>query len=102
MQLHSTIIKSHTTEKSSDAQSKGKYSFLVSRDATKVDIKNAIREIYGADAATVRTMIAPKKTRLLKNRYVYAKRPVLKKAIVTLKGKATIDPNKIKETKSKK
>lgn len=102
MNIHSAIIKSHLTEKSSSEQSHGRYSFLVRREATKVDIKNAVKSIYGVEAKSVKTMIAPKKTRLIKNRYALTKRPSLKKAIVTLKGKATIDPNKIKEAKSKK
>ena len=95
MKTHSPIIETLITEKSSTAQSHGKYSFIVTRDATKIDIKRAIKELYGVEVQDVNIIIAPRKTRTLKNKYIWAKRPVMKKAVVTLKGKKTIDPNKI-------
>lgn len=99
MKIFSTIVKNLITEKSSLAQEKGKYSFLVARDATKIDIKQAIKAIYGVDVATVRTMLVPKKVRILKGKYPMIKRPIRKKAVVTLKAKQTLDPNKFKEAK---
>lgn len=110
MKTNLRTIQPIVTEKSSLAQSNGKYTFMVPLKATKVDIKKAIKELYGADVSTVRTMLAPSKIRMLKGKYEWAKRPVMKKAIVTLKGKKTIiDPGKIgsksekaeKETKEK-
>ncbi len=101
MKNYSTIIQSVLTEKSSRGQEKGQYSFVVNRTATKIDIKNAIKAIYGADVQAVRTMLVPKKTRYIKGRYLWAKRPVYKKAIVTLKGKQSIDPSKVSSKKSK-
>ncbi len=53
------------------------------------------------DVESVNMMISPKKTRLLKGKYVWAKRPAFKKAVVTLKGKKTMDPSKFKEPKAK-
>lgn len=99
MKTYSPIIETLVTEKSSMAQSHGKYSFIVTRDATKIDIKRAVKELYGVEVKDVNIMIAPKKIRMLRNKYAWAKRPVMKKAVVTLKGKKTIDPNKIKEPK---
>lgn len=90
----SPIIQAITTEKSSAEQSKGKYTFLVKRNSNKVEIKNAIKAIYGADVDTVRVAVIHSKSRLVKGRYEWIKRPTYKKAIVTLKGKATIDPSK--------
>lgn len=90
-----TIIQSYQTEKSSSQQGNKQYSFVVRKDSTKVDIKRDIKELYGVDVKEVKTMVMPKKTRLLRGRYEWAKRPVFKKAIVTLKGDKTIDPNKI-------
>lgn len=101
MKNYSTIIQSVLTEKSSREQENGKYTFVVSKEATKIDVKNAVKAIYGADVATVRTMILPKKTRYIKGRYLWNKRPVHKKAIVTLKGKQTIDPSKVSTKKPK-
>ncbi len=95
MKTKSTIIQSYQTEKSSAQQGRNQYSFVVRKDANKVEIKKAVKEIYGVDVEDVKTMIMPKKTRLIKGRYEWAKRPVFKKAIVTLKNNKTIDPNKI-------
>lgn len=100
MKNNSPIIESLITEKSSEAQSRGKYSFRVTRDATKIDIKNAVKKLYGMDVKSVNIMISPKKTRLLKGKYEWAKRPCFKKAVVTLKAKKTMDPNKFKEQKA--
>ncbi len=102
MKEYSTIIKPVITEKSSVAQTRGQYTFLVEKSATKIDIKHAIKALYGVEAEEVKTMIAPKKIRMIKGRHEWAKRPVMKKAIVTLKGKKTIDPNKLKGSKDKK
>lgn len=95
MKNYSTIIQSIITEKSSGQQAHGQYAFLVRKDASKIEVKNAIKEIYGVEVEQVRTAIMPKKTRTLKGKYEWIKRPVYKKALVTLKGKKTIDPNKL-------
>lgn len=95
MKTHSTIIQSYQTEKSSAQQGQKQYAFIVRKDANKVEIKQAVKDIYGVEVEDVKTMVMPKKTRLLRGRYEWAKRPVFKKAIVTLKDNKTIDPNKI-------
>lgn len=100
MKTFDTIIRSKVTEKGSMQQAIGQYTFEVNRNATKIDIKNAVKALYGAEVDKVRIMISPKKTRLVGRGRLWTKRPLTKKAIVTLKGKKTIDPNKI-ESKSK-
>ena len=99
MKLYHTIIKSILTEKSSRLQEIGQYTFLVAKDATKIDVKNAVKLLYGADVKNVRMLIGPKKTRMYGKRWTLIKRPVHKKAIVTLKDKQTIDPGKILDSK---
>ncbi|MBU1151384.1 50S ribosomal protein L23 [Patescibacteria group bacterium] len=99
MKTFKTIIKAIMTEKSSRAQEKGKYTFMIKRDASKTDVKNAVKEIYGAEVATVRTALVPKKVRLVGRGKSLTKRSYHKKAIVTLKGGKTIDINKFKATK---
>jgi large subunit ribosomal protein L23 len=101
MKDYSTIIQPIVTEKSANAQTRGQYTFLVQKTATKIDIKHAVKRLYGVDVDNVRTMVAPKKVRLIKGRYQMTKRPVMKKAIVTLKNKKTIDPNKLKGASKK-
>ncbi|MFH1284277.1 MAG: 50S ribosomal protein L23 [Candidatus Peregrinibacteria bacterium] len=93
------IIRTIVTEKASNKQADGQYTFEVRRDSTKISIKKAIKLLYGVDADTVKIIISPKKKRLLAKGRVWTKRRVMKKAVVTLKGKKTIDPNKIKEPK---
>ena len=98
---YSTIIQSITTEKSSAKQVDKQYTFLIRKTATKTDVKRAIKEIYGVDVDKVRTALSPKKTRLLRRGQLWEKRPVFKKAIVTLKDGKTLDPNKFKDSKKK-
>lgn len=84
------------------AQGRGQYTFMVKKDATKISIKRAIKEVYGVDAKEVRVSILPGKTRLLKGKYEWPKRPMYKKAMVTLKDNKTIDPNKMGSGKAEK
>jgi large subunit ribosomal protein L23 len=102
MDIYSTIIRPLTTEKSSAQQANGQYLFQVNRAATKIDVKHAVKAIYGVDADKVRIIIAPSKKRMISRGKEWTKRPVMKKALVTMKDKKTIDPNKIKESKPKK
>lgn len=94
-----TIIEPITTEKSTMFSDKGKYVFKVRRDATKIDVKNAIKSIYGADTEKVAITYTQPKTRLAKGRHVYQKRGLSKKAIVTIKDGKNIDVTKFKDSK---
>ncbi|MFA6991822.1 MAG: 50S ribosomal protein L23 [Candidatus Gracilibacteria bacterium] len=100
MKLFSPIKKSCSTEKSSILQGKKQYTFIVDKRSTKTEVKNAIRDIYGAKATKVRMIILPSKLRMLNRGKAFTKRPLTKKAIVTIEGKA-IDPNKLTEVKKK-
>ncbi len=99
MNIYSHILKPVMSEKSSTQQGKGQYAFFVRRDSTKIDVKNAIKAIYGAEVKNVKAMISPRKTRLVGARRLLTKRNIMKKVIVTLKGKQTIDPHKLTEKK---
>jgi large subunit ribosomal protein L23 len=102
MNAYNTILKNVVTEKSSVRQADAKqYTFIVKRNATKIDVKNAIKAIYGADVDSVRMLISPSKERFVGKGRLITKRPVLKKAIVSLKGGKTLDLNKFKEDKTK-
>ena len=50
------IIKPIITEKSSMAMQQGKYTFKVSKKATKIDIKNAVEKLFGVKVLEVRTI----------------------------------------------
>lgn len=79
---HKTIIRPVVTEKSTVAQSANTYTFMVNRAATKLQIKQAIKELYGVAAKKIRTILIQGKTvRFSKG---YGRRSDYKKALVTV------------------
>lgn len=97
-----TIIEPITTEKSTMLSDKGKYVFRIRKDATKVDVKNAIKSIYGAETSKVAISYIRPKTRLARGRHLYEKRGLGKKATVTIKDGKSIDVTKFKDFKKSK
>jgi len=78
------IIKSILrTEKSSVYEPEGKYLFLVDKSANKIQIKQAIEDIYKVKVLDVNTFISPGK--LKRVRHQLGRTPDIKKAVVTLK-----------------
>ncbi len=71
------------TEKSMDLTALNKYSFRVARDANKVEIAQAIAQIYNVRVAKVNTMIVKGKKRRV-GRFPEGRTSPWKKAIVTL------------------
>lgn len=99
MNAHQVIVKPVVTEKATRLAEKMNYVFLVHMKATKIDVKKAIKEIYGQDVATVRSSVMPAKKRIMR-RAVVNKRAEMKKVIVTLKGRKKFDVTKFaKEAK---
>ena len=91
------ILKSPiVTEKSTNSQALGKYSFLVHPDANKIEIKQAIEQSYGVNVQSVKIVPIIKKQRLAGRGSMITKRHAGKKAIVTIEKKQSIDFNKIK------
>ena len=102
MNALNVIIKPVVTEKATDLSTKLAYSFWIRRDATKIDVKQAVKAAYGADVDSVRIINTPVKKRAMKKSIVN-KRPNMKKAIVTIKGGKKLDINKVnKESKESK
>jgi large subunit ribosomal protein L23 len=104
---HEIILKPHITERSvalshgdiriqDERQIIRKYTFIVAGDATKIEIKRAIEEIYNAGkkkgdrivVQSVNTVTVHGKTRRVRTKRgmfpTQGKRPDVKKAIVTL------------------
>ena len=71
------------TEKGSQMMPDGKYLFNVAKDANKIQIKQAVEEIYNVTVKKVNTMKVQGKWRRV--RYKEGKSPDWKKAVVTLK-----------------
>ena len=77
------IKKPYITEKSTQLAEQGQYVFLVTKNANKIEIKKAIRDIYKVDVIRVNKIkMSPKKKGWGKNA---GTRPGFVKAIVTLK-----------------
>lgn len=80
---HDVIIRPVVTEKSTGLLEENKYTFVVLREANKIEIKHAIEEIFGVKVKAVNTAnYQGKKKRL--GRHPYGYKPRWKKAIVTL------------------
>lgn len=87
--VHDVLIKPVVSEKSYTGVDEGRYTFIVDPRSNKTEIKNAVESIYGVKVASVNTINRPgKRTR---TRFGWGQRKDTKRAIVTLKGDATID-----------
>jgi large subunit ribosomal protein L23 len=85
----SIIKKVVVTEKSARANEAGKYTFHVSEDATKSEIKKALRTLYKVDVLSIRTITQQPIRRRYRGQMTLKKAG--KKAIVTLKEGQKID-----------
>ena len=77
------------TERSTDLNAIGKYVFMVAPNATKNEVKKAVKAIYNVDVVAVNIVTQHAKTRRYRN--TTAKRGGYKKAIATLKEGQKID-----------
>lgn len=80
---HDVLVKPLVSEKSVGLMEENKYSFLVDKNANKIEIKYAVQELFKVTVLNVTTRIIKGKMKRM-GRYV-GKRPDRKKAIVTLK-----------------
>ena len=88
--VHRIIRRPILTERSVRANEKyNRLTFEVARNATKPQIKEAVRELFGVRVRRVNTMVIPGKTKRA-GRVTYRKSGY-KKAIVTLAEGETID-----------
>ena len=90
----SIIIKPIITEKMTQMGEKlNRYGFKVDKRANKLQIKKAIKDIYGVEVADINTMVyrGKSKTRYSKSGFINVKSNNYKKAIVTLAKGETID-----------
>ena len=90
----SIIIKPVITEKMTSLGEKlNRFGFIVQKTANKLQIKEAVEEIYGVEVKSVNTMNYSGKTksRFTKAGVITGKSGSYKKAIVTLAEGETID-----------
>ncbi|MFV0345130.1 MAG: 50S ribosomal protein L23 [Bacteroidales bacterium] len=94
MKSFEVLVKPVITEKSSRLTDKeNKVTFIVNKNATKADIKQAVEEVYKVSVVAVNTMIYPgkQKVRYTKAGVLSGKTKSFKKAIVSLSESDTID-----------
>ena len=77
------ILRPVVSEKSYNLLDDGKYTFIVSPDANKTQIKIAIEKIFDVKVESVNT--ANRNGKRKRTRYGYGKRKDTKRAIVTLR-----------------
>ena len=89
----SILIRPLVTEKVSALNEKGKYGFVVDRNANKVEIKTAVEKLYGVNVEKVNTMnvMGKFKSRYTKAGVLSGRKPNYKKAIVTVADGEVID-----------
>lgn len=91
----SIIVKPIFTEKQTALTEKyeNRYGFIVAPSANKVQIKNAVEELYKVHVENVNTMKydGKVKSRYTKSGVVVGKTAAYKKAIITLRKGETID-----------
>lgn len=89
------IIKPVITEKMTAVSEKmpNRYGFIVEKSANKIQIKNAVKEIYGKEVVAISTMnyLGKSKSRNTKGGVISGRTKAFKKAIVTLAVGETID-----------
>lgn len=91
-------IKPVLTEKTMKDAAIGKYTFIVPVKLSKFQIKELIGKAFAVDVKSVRTQVKTGRTKTTLTRSKINVKPQ-KRAIVTLKGKGTID---IFDTETKK
>ena len=88
------ILKPVITEKMTDLGEKlNRYGFVVHKKANKLQIKQAVEELYGVEVVSVNTMnySGKAKSRFTKSGVISGRTNSYKKAIVTLADGETID-----------
>lgn len=88
------LIKPLITEKATaDSEDNNRFAFVVHKEANKIQIKNAVEELYGVNVEGVRTMVVPgkKKMRYTKQGIQSGSTGSYKKAIVEVRSGETID-----------
>jgi large subunit ribosomal protein L23 len=88
------LIKPLVTEKmTAQSEKLNRFGFIVNRQANRVQIKNAVEQLYGVKVNAVNTMVYGSKTkyRYTKSGVQKGKTSAFKKALITLAEGETID-----------
>ena len=103
--MNNIVIRPLITEKSMSDVSKGKYAFVVAKDASKSAIKAAVKAQFNVHVVSVATSVQKGKTQRVGIRRTEVGKSALKKATVTVKKGEKIgifEPGGGEEKKEKK
>ncbi len=85
------VLRPVVSEKSYGLLDRNVYTFVVDPDATKVEIRDAVEQIFNVRVTDVNTLNRKGKRKRHRRRFTYGKRPDTKRAIVTLAEGSRID-----------
>jgi len=85
------LVRPVVSEKTYGLMDEGVYVFVVAPDATKVDVRNAVEQVFGVRVAKVNTLNRKGKRRRNRRTNIVGVRPTTKRAMVTLAGGDRID-----------
>lgn len=84
MDARQVIIRPVLTEKSYGLLDEGVYTFVVHPDATKIEVRQAVEEVFGVRVRQVNTLRRKGKSQRNRRTGVQGHRPDTKRAVVTL------------------
>lgn len=84
MDARQIIVRPVLTEKSYGLLDDGVYTFIVHPDATKIEVRQAVEEVFGVRVRQVNTLRRKGKTQRNRRTGAYGHRPDTKRAVVTL------------------
>lgn len=96
MILENVILSPVVTEKAITKNENGQYVFWINKDATKIDVKMSLEQVYGRKVSLVKISTLPEKTRRTKTG-VAPKRKARKKAYVTFLEDAPFELTVVKK-----
>ncbi len=87
------LVKPILTEKASSSNEKGKFVFVVDKNANKIQIKNAVESTYDVKVISINTMnvLGKSVSKFTKTGVVNGRKRSYKKAVVQLKEGEFID-----------
>jgi large subunit ribosomal protein L23 len=85
------IIQPVVSEKSYALMETGVYTFVVNSAANRIEIREAVEQIFGVKVTKVNTLIRQGKRKRNRRNFSYGVRPTTKRAIVTLQPGDRID-----------
>ena len=85
------LVRPVVSEKSYALMEDGAYIFVVAPDATKIDVRNAVEQVFGVRVKSVNTLNRKGKRRRNRKTNSFGTRASTKRAVVTLAGGDKID-----------